>query len=247
MRPTLFALVLTTTAFASVPASAQDGDDVPAHMEEPDDGPPDRPTSGDLSIFSGRTNGNGETALAAGVGWPGIWAGLFLSPSSTFNLGIRGHVYYGSPIMGFSTGAGGGVTIPIRIHVFGSDKLDISLYVEPGVVLGEASLVGEVVTFSDAFGYGVYAVAGALAGAQLSDSVTLAIGLMGQGGYVHTPSKSINPVGPIGAVLVSAALEALMSRDTMLFVEIRGGAGFSDTLFDSQGIFQGSLGLAYLL
>jgi hypothetical protein len=217
-------------------------------MEEAgDDGPPDRPTSGDMSLFSGRTNGNGDTVIAAGVGWPEIWAGLFLSPSSTFNIGIVGHVYYGSPLMGFMTGVGGGLTIPIRLHVFGKDTFDLSLYFEPGVVLGEGALVGETVTFAGAFGYGIYASAGALAGAQLSESVTLGVGILGQGGYVHTPAKNFDAANGIGAILVSASIEALMSRDTMLFVHIRGGVGFAGGLFDSQGVFQGTLGLAYLL
>jgi hypothetical protein len=247
MRPTLLALVLVGTALWSASASAQDEEEA-LHMQEEDDGPPDRPTSGDLSLFSGRTNGNGESVIAAGVGWPGIWAGFFLSPSSTFNVGVRGHVYYGSPLMGFQTGAGGGLTIPVRLHLFASDKLDLSLYVEPGVVLGEGSLVGEVVTFAGVFGYGVYGLGGLLAGAQLSDKVTLALGVMGEGGFVHTPSKTTNQISALGGLLVSAAIEALMSRDTMLFVEIRGGIGFpGNNLFDSQGVFQGSLGLAYLL
>jgi len=142
---------------------------------------------------------------------------------------------------------GGGLTIPARIHVFASDKLDLSIYFEPGVVLGEAALVGEVVTFAGSFGYGIYALVGAVAGAQLSDMVTLNIGLVGDIGYVHTPSKTINQLSPIGAILVSAGLEALMSRDTMIFLQIRGGVGFSDNLFDTQAVFQGSLGLAYLL
>jgi hypothetical protein len=63
----------------------------------------------------------------------------------------------------------------------------------------------------------------------------------------YTVAGNRSQASGIGGIVVSAALEALMSRDTMLFVEIRGGVGFADGLFDSQGIFQGSLGLAYLL
>jgi hypothetical protein len=247
MRRIAFAWLFACALLTSTPVSAQDEDEVAAHMEEEDDGPPGRPTSGDMSIFSGRTNGNGETVIAAGVGWPGIWAGIWLSPSSTFNLALLGHVYYGSPLMSFAVGVGGGLTIPFRIHVFAKDSLDISLYIEPGIVLGEAALVGEVITFAGAFGYSIYATAGVVAGAQISDTVTLNVGVLGEGGYVHTPSKTFNQASGIGGILVSGGLEALMSRDTMLFVQIRGGIGFSDNLFDSQAIFQGTLGLAYLL
>lgn len=204
----------------------------------------DRPTSGDLSIFSGRTQGNGETAIAGGVGWPGVWAMLALAPSSTFNFGLKGSVVYGSPAIGLGAGVGGAVSIPFRFHIMGDGITDLAIYAEPSFFLGEGSLAGQRGSFSDNLGFGGIANGGLIAGFQFSEAVTLAAGALGEIGLVSVPDAD---TALVGAVLGMIALEILMSRDTMLFVEVRSGYGFRpERLFESPAIIRASVGLAYL-
>lgn len=241
----LLVAALGVTGRASAQESAREGEAL--HMQEPVQEAPDRPTSGDLSLFSGRTISKGETTLAAGVAWPSIWAGIWLAPSSTLSIGIQGHVYYGSPLMGFAPGAGFGLTAPMRLHLWGAGKLDFSLTAEPAVVLGEGRLVGQNGIYQDSFGYGIYGLIGAVGGAQVSDTFTISLGASGLVGYVHTPSRNVSPVSAVGGILGTLGVEAAMSRDTLLFLHLRGGVGFSDGLFESQAILNAWLGLAYLL
>lgn len=204
-----------------------------------------RPTSGDVSILSGRTVGNGEVVLAGALGWPR--AEVLLAPSSRFNVEIRGAVSYGSPFMGFGTAVGGEISVPMRYLVWAEDHLDLSAYARPLVVLGEGRLVGQTGVFSDDFGWGVGFETGMKLGFQASDAVTLAGGLLGTFAWVDV-SDADGAAGAIGSIQLMAGLEALMSRSTMLFVEAVGGVGFSgDGRFDSRGVVRLSLGIAYLL
>ena len=98
----------------------------PAEEHGPDTGP-DRPTSGVMSLWSGRTLGNGQSAIAAGVGWPGLFVELALAPSSRLNIGGRLQVNYGSPLMGIGDGIGGDLQVPIRFHFYGQDDLDVAV------------------------------------------------------------------------------------------------------------------------
>lgn len=207
----------------------------------------DRPTSGDMSLLSGRTLGNGETALAAALGWPGLWAQVTLAPSSTLNVGIRGFVLYGSPLMGLGAGVGGGGAVPVRIWVFGEGSVDLSLAIEPAFMVGEGALAGQEGTFADDFGWAGWAEAGALLGMQASSAVTLTLGLLGGGGYVRVADAG-DGSHVIGTTTLVLGVEALMSRDTLLFAELRGGWGFApEALFDGHYIVRVSLGIAYLL
>ena len=207
----------------------------------------DRPTSGDMSLLSGRTLGNGETLLAAALGYPSFWAELMLAPSSTFNFGFRGSVAIASPVMGFGTGVGGSFSVPIRLHLLGAGTLDIAAFFEPQVFAGEGALSGQMEEspFANNFGFGVGGLVGAVAGAQVADAVTLILGLGGDVVYVSTEGVGGELVGTGIAFL---GIEALMSRDTMLFVEARGGIGFKpELLFEGPEVVRISLGLAYLL
>ncbi len=208
----------------------------------------DRPTSGDMSILSGRTLGNGETVLAAALGWPGIWGEVVLAPSSTFNVGIRGSVLYGSPVMGLGHGVGGGLTVPLRLHVFGREALDLAIAVEPGFAAGEGALAGQTGTFANDFGWAAWSDAGALVGMRVSDAVTLTLGLLGEVAWVNVAEDTVDGQQLVGGAVAVLAAEALMSRDTMLFGELRGGWGFApERLFDGHEILRLSLGIAYLL
>jgi hypothetical protein len=206
----------------------------------------DRPTSGDMSLRSGRTLGVDETAFAAGIGWPSLWAETVFAPSSTFNVGPRLDVLYGSPWMGVSTGVGGSVSLPMRVHVFGEKRLDLSVSIRPLAALGEGSILGQRGVFGGNLGWTVGTEAGVLGGFQASDEVTLAFGAGGAFGYAAVPDADDGDV--LGSTFVRLGIEGLVSRDTMLFGEVIAGYGFApDGAFDGQGIIRVSLGLAYLL
>ncbi len=206
----------------------------------------DRPTSGDMSILSGRTLGNGELSLAGGLGWPGIWAQLTLAPSSTLNVGVRGGVLYGSPVMGFETGVGGVVVVPVRVHLLGEGNVDVALLFEPTLALGEGALAGQTTVFADNFGLAAGGGAGAVAGLQVSDEVTFAFGALLEAWALHVFDGE--GVDAAGAAVALAGVEALLSRDTMLFGELRaGGAVRPDRLFATPFVFRLALGISYLL
>lgn len=206
-----------------------------------------RPTSGDMSIISGRTLGNDQTVLAAGVGWPGLWAGVWLAPSSRFNLGLRGSVLYGSPVMGFTQGVGGELSIPIRWHFFGKGQLDLSIAITPSFAIGQGSLAGQEDLYKSHLGYAARGDGGIVAGAQVSRSVTLTLGAMGTFGFVNVPDRT-GGAHLLGAAYGIAGIELLVARDTMFLVELHGGYGFAASeIYASNAIGRVWVGIAYLL
>jgi len=205
------------------------------------------PSSGDPSAISGRTLGNGQVLLAAGVGWPGFWAEALFSPTRTFDLGVRGDVLYGSPLLGLSTGVGGEVSVPLRLHLWAKGSHDFSLAARPFLALGDGSLVGEQGVFSGSFGYAFGLELEGLLGAQVSDSVTLTAGAGSSTAYADVPDNSAS-----GALIASfyavAGVEAIFSGTTLLFARVRGGYGFAPSrLFDTNADFRLSFGVAYQL
>lgn len=206
-----------------------------------------RPTSDDISLISGRTVGNGEVVLAAALGWPGFWAELLLAPTSRFNIGFRAGVTYGSPLLGLETGIGGEFSIPIRILLYGQNDIDIALSLRPLGVVGEGALVGQQAIFRDNLGWAVGAEVGTRAGFHVTDAVTLAAGVSVTAAYVDTPDAADSNGIVIGFAGI-LGLEAVMSRKTMLFVELRGGYGIApDGLFESEGLLSLALGVAFRL
>lgn len=187
----------------------------------------DRPTSGDASLLSGRTLGTGEAMLAAGVGWPGIWAHLELAPSSTMNLGIRASVLYGSPSMGLRVGLGGELSVPIRIRLWGEHDTDLALRVTPRGALGEGAIFGEgpLSTFGGELGWMARIDAEVIVGVHFAPAVTFFAGAGLGGGLSHVPAAS-NPEG-IGRIEATLGIEGLLARDTMLFVEAKLGYGIA--------------------
>jgi hypothetical protein len=199
-----------------------------------------------MSVLSGRTIGSGETALAAGFGWPGIWAELVLAPSSSLNVGVRVSVLYGSPVLGVGTGTGGELSGRFRLHVIAKDRMDIALTLEPAFAFGQGTVAGEEGPFADNFGYGASVRGGAVLGGQISEAVTLVLGLRLEGTFSDVPDAGRGDrLSAAGGVLIGA--EALMSRDTLLFCEVLGGWGLAPTrLFDGHELLRVSLGLGYL-
>lgn len=225
-------------------AAAQDPDPPPVRA---------RPTSGEPSLSSGRTLGVGETVIGAAAGWPWIWAQLELAPTSSFNLGIRAAILYGSPIMALEPGVGGELSAPMRIHLHGDGDFDLAAYVTPAFTFAEAAAVGEGGTiFGSDFGWASRLELGGVIGWRAMERFTVLVGLGGQIGFVHTPALGDPEV--IGGVIARLGVEGLISRDTMLFAVAEGGLGFAPArgglaLFRDAfpPILRVSLGVAYLL
>jgi hypothetical protein len=206
-----------------------------------------RPTSGDPSVLSGRTLGNGQVLLSGGLGWPGFYAQATFAPSSRFNLGVRGAVDYGSPLLGLGTGVGGDLSVPMRLLVYASGITDIAVAARPFAVLGEGSLVGQTQFFSDDFGYGLGTDLETRAGFQVSDSVTLTVGAGTTFAYVNVPDTS-DGSHALGAFYGIAAVEAAVGDNMLMFVELDGGYGITKgRLFDGHGVLRLALGVAWLL
>ncbi len=220
-----------------------------------DDGlppPTARSTSGTPSILGARTLGEGQVMMAGAAGWPSLWVQLELAPTSTFNIGIRASLLYGSPIMALVPGAGAELAAPMRIHLFGEDNIDIAVFVTPAVTAGQGSLVGEgPYVFGGSFGWSARVEAGGLLSIQVMERLTVYFGVGGHFGFAHTPDAG-GPQ-PFGATFARAGIEGMISGDTMLFAQADGGIGistsrgalplFGDTVLP---LLRVSLGAAYL-
>lgn len=226
-----------------------------AHAQTESDGwaPPvevaDRPTSGDASLLSGRTLGNGEVMIAAALGWPGLWAQIELAPSATFNLGIRAGVLYGSPVMGLGIGGGGQLTVPMRIRVWGEHQTDLSVRLAPTLSIGEGVLAGEPGLFAHELGLASRLDAGVVFGFQADPRITLLFGADVGGGVSWVNGTD---AAPIGVFQGRVGIEGLLSRDTMLFAELTAGGGLAPDragvpLYPDRFALGLSLGLGYLL
>ncbi|AKF10521.1 hypothetical protein [Sandaracinus amylolyticus] len=244
MRFHLAALVLALGIASSARAqSAEDGWAPPTEEV--------RPTSGEASFLSGRTLGVGQVLMAAALGWPGLWAHVELAPDSTFNVGARVAVVYGSPVMGLVTGAGGELIVPMRVHLFGEGDVDLALRIAPQVALGEGRLFGEAegVRAND-LGVSSRLEVGPRLGWRVAERVTVLAGVDAGAGVSWTNGEDVRAIGTFSATL---GIEALMTLQTMLFAEVSGGAGVADgsgravPLYPQQEIFRLSLGLAYVL
>lgn len=204
----------------------------------------DRPTSDDLSLISGRTVGNGEVVISAGLGWPGFFAEILFSPSSSFDLSLRGHVDYGG-LLGTATGVSGGVSVPMRLHLYGEDDIDVALAARPFAVFGEGAIMGEEGTFADDFGYALGIEAGVRAGFHVSDAATLTVGAAGLFAWTNVKGAGGGAVGG-GAPLVG--IEANFNRQTLFFAELLlGYAGAPENRFSRQMWMRLALGIAYRL
>lgn len=210
-----------------------------------DDELPARPPVADTSLWSGRTLDSGHAAMAAGVGWPGLFVELLGAPSPHWNLGGRVQINYGSPLMGIASGIGGDVQLPIRWHFWGRGDLDLALALRPGFTFGQGALVGHERSFSNDFGWGARLDAGVLLGAHTSNTTTLAFGLLAGAGLSDVSGAGVETFGGFYA---SAAIEIAVSEDTLMFVLAEGGYGLARAgTFGTPAIFRLWLGLAYEL
>lgn len=209
------------------------------------------PTSGAASILSGRTLGGGQTMVSAALGWPGIWAELALSPGSELNIHVRGTVLYGSPVMGLVAGAGGELAIPVRVHVFAEGAIDLALRLTPRISLGEGAIFGERMGLGGALAGAALLDAHAVLGIAVDPNVTLIVGAGGGAGGSLVDGSSIGAAW-VARVAGELGVEALMSRDTMLFAHVEGGWGFAPDraglpFYPARERLGVSLGMGYLL
>lgn len=204
----------------------------------------DRPTSDDLSLISGRTVGNGEVVISAGLGWPGFYAEILFSPSSTFDLSLRAHVDYGA-LLGTATGVAGGLSIPMRLHVYGKDDIDIAIAARPFALFGEGAIMGEEGVFADDFGYALGIEAGLRVGFHVGSSTTLTVGAAGL--FAWTSVKDAGG-GAIGGGAPVLGIEANFNRQTVFFAEaLAGYAGAPENRFGRQMWLRLALGIGYRL
>ncbi|MEM1418287.1 MAG: hypothetical protein AAGH15_25555 [Myxococcota bacterium] len=211
-----------------------------------------RPTSDDASLRSGRTLGNGELLVAVTAGWPGVEGEVLFSPSSRFDVGPRLSLLYASPFLGFATGLGGELSLPMRLHLYGKRDVDVALAARPLFVIGDGALVGQEGIFADDRGFGVGAEVGARVGLHLGDAFTLGLGASATLAYVSTPDADAaggggGSDGIVGVVTAQVLAEALLSRSTLLLADLRAGGGghTGDGLFSSRAHLQLALGVAY--
>ena len=204
----------------------------------------DRPTSDALSLISGRTVGNGEVVISAGLGWPGFFAEVLFSPSSKFDLSLRAHVDYGA-LLGTATGVAGGLSVPMRLHVYGEDDIDIAIAARPFALLGEGAIMGEELTFADDFGYALGLEAGLRVGFHVSEGATITVGAAGLFAWTSVNGAGGGAVGG-GAPLVG--IEANFNRQTVFFAEaLVGYAGAPENRFGRQMWMRLALGIGYRL
>lgn len=250
MRASLRVRLPSTFLFALLVLSA-----LPVSAQTEADGwaPPvaegDRPTSGDMSLLSGRTLGNGEVVLAAALGWPGFWAHVELAPSSTFNLGVRAAVLYGSPAMGLGVGGGGELSIPMRIRIWGERETDLAIRLTPRAAVGEGVLFGQGGSFGGDLAWMARLDAEAVLGWHLDPRVTFVFAAGGGGGVSHVINTNVEG---IGRILGTIGVEGLLARDTMMFAEVNAGVGLArDTagvpVYPERFVLGLSLGIGYLL
>ena len=214
-----------------------------------------RPTSGEASLHSGRTLGVGETIVGGGLGWPGIYAIVEHGLTSSFNLGARVSLDYGSPLMALEPGAGAELGGPLRVYLFGEGAVDFAAYLEPVISFGEGAAMGEIGSvYRHDFGWSSRLEFGGLIGIRPQERLTLLFGAGGYVGFTHVPAAG--DLSPLGAALAKFGVEGLISRDTMLFFLAEGGAGFADDRGSGARVFDQGLispvlrltfGIAYLL
>lgn len=207
-----------------------------------------RPTSGTLSILSGRTLGVGGTVVAFGGGWPGVYGELDLAPSSTFNVALRGTFVYASPMMGVGAGLGGDLLASARLHLYGRGTFDFSLAARLAGTFGEGTLAGQVglSPFAHAFGWSARADVGGLAGFELSPGFTLTLGMLVGGGAAHTPDAGSHALFGLATFVAVLGAEVSLSENMFLFFDVEGGGAVANDLaFDSHAIIRVYGGVAF--
>ena len=135
---------------------------------------------GPFSLRGGKLIGNGEQAIAAGFGWPGVFFEWDTGISSDFGLGVRGDVLYGSPTSSsgslLETHLGALVSAPMRLALSESRKVGIALGLRPGVYVGQFSGSRGARFGDDSTGLGFLVEGGILLTIAVSESLNVVCG-----------------------------------------------------------------------
>lgn len=208
----------------------------------------DGPTSSVISVVGARTLPSHSTLIAAEAGWPGAYGAVHFAVGSRLSVAVRGGVAYGSPFMSFATGIGGQLEAQGRLHLYGYDNVDVALSLAGGGAFGEGAQFGETGTFSNDVGYGGYVEPGVLASFAASRTLTLTGGVVGTLAYVTVPDRNVSPSHLLGGVGLKLAVEALLSRDLVMFAQLTAGAGMrEEDQFNNATLLRLSLGAAFLM
>lgn len=245
--PRSFAMLIVSSLLVATPVAAQE---VVSSSEEPL-ARVAGPTSGAASLLSGRTLGSGETMIAAAAGWPGVWGEVAFAPASELNIHVRGTFLYGAPFLGLVEGIGGELSVPVRVHVLGDGQIDLAVRMTPRIAVGEGRLFGEREGLGGAFSGGLVVDVHGVLGFAVDPNVTLIAGLGGGAGGSIVDRSSLG-VAWVARLAAELGVEALVSRDFMLFAHVEGGYGFAPDraglpFYPAREVLSVSLGAGYLL
>ncbi|MBI2895246.1 MAG: hypothetical protein HYY06_16955 [Deltaproteobacteria bacterium] len=121
MRSTLVLASLLSVLTAPIAARCQ---------RARDQGPP-------FSVFGGELLRSSESTIAAGFGWPGLFVQYDAGVSQRFGIGFRGDLFFGSPVGGFDTGMGFGLSVPMRLQLIRLRRVGIALKLAPRFFVGQ--------------------------------------------------------------------------------------------------------------
>lgn len=205
------------------------------------------PTEGPFSLWGARTLRQRQSALMAGIGWPSAFFEFDFAPSNRFNLGFRGDLYYGSPFLDFNTAFGGGFSVPMRIHLWGKDRVDLGIGFRPGLDIGEAALFGRSGIYENDAGFAIHFGDPAfLFDITPTDSLTIFARAEVQLALVLVPDAEDEYF--VATVSFTGGIEIALSRDLNLFVLTGVGPGFTRRgRFDRRFHFRFAFGIQFLL
>ncbi len=203
-------------------------------------------SSADSSVIGANVIASGDVALFAGLGWPGFFGELKVGLTSRADIGFRGSVYYGAPLIGFETSTGGAVSVPIRVALRQEQGgLSALLVMTPFAVIGEATLVGGDVRYGDSLGYALGTDLEFRFSGRVRSS-TLMFGAASTIGWRRV--KDAGQHAPFMTAQLMVGAEARMTDETRLFIEVAGGyALLARDYFGASAIAKVALGVVYLL
>lgn len=209
------------------------------------------PTSGAASLLSGRTLGAGQVVVAAAAGWPGVSGELALAPTSEINVHVRARLLYGAPLLGLVEGLGAELAVPVRVHVLGDGQIDLAVRITPRVSIGEGRLFGEREGLGGALAGGLVVDVHGVLGFAIDPNVTLLAGLGGGAGGSSVEGSSMG-IAWVARLAGELGVEALLSRDVMLFAHVEAGYGFAPdraglAFYPGRELLAVTLGAGYVL
>ena len=94
--------------------------------------------AGGVSVLGGQILPQNHNALAAGGLYPSIaWGQYTFALGRTFDLGLRGDLFWASPLSTNAFGWGFGFGVPMRIGLSQGQKVSFALKLAPDFIIGE--------------------------------------------------------------------------------------------------------------